>query len=372
MTHNERKLIEAYVVKNIPNKLIKKDIIFIIIDIIEIRISNPENSHISQKIFQEIEATGDVSRPELNNPEGKFIYYNVIAPVNMLASCISKAGYVNKRVWNLWRRPSEESAFVLLDAFIREDMNMIINFFYSMLASNSPTQGQLAAPALFTLSCQKPNAELRKYAKDILELNLTFFDFKNIDFSSYTDYDDFLKKERLRFLSDPKEIPSPDDPTLAAANRSGHLAAILATLPKDAAYGELAPKLADLTREFRREIATILQPALNRHVQAMPQDNLDAKKKIGEFVNDELERFGLAVRCPNTGLPAKLKGLGGDWGGTGRFAFEVYSEGKRVRPSVSVNLPELHLIDMSPVQETQVIHQERVGPISGRAGRKRT
>ena len=172
--------------------------------------------------------------------------------------------------------------------------------------------------------------------------------------------------------SEARQPPAPPEPLPSADERLHHLDALLATVLTDAGYGEKAEKLAELNHEFRQRIAAELAPALNAHIQALPHDDLDGKKKIAEFVNSELERFGLAVKCPNTGLPAKLKASTGHWPGVGRFHFEVYVSEKRKIPAYSDTLPELQLIDATPAPETQIAWQYKVGPKSHRPGRKLT
>ena len=102
----------------------------------------------------------------------------------------------------------------------------------------------------------------------------------------------------------------------------------------------------------------------------MPHDDLDGKKKVCDFVNSELERLGLAVKCPNTGLPAKLKASTGNWPGKGTFYFEVYIDGNRKKPTWSDTLPEMQLIDAAPFQKPELSHEARVGPKTSRTGRK--
>src|SRR5262249_48590856 len=126
--------------------------------------------------------------------------------------------------------------------------------------------------------------------------------------------------------------------------------------------------LVELNHEFREQIAARLGPSLNARIQAMPQETIEQKKAICDFVERTLEPFGLAVKVPNTpGLPGKLKTHPGSWPKIGRFMFEVYIDGKRKQPAYSDTLPELELTDANPtrqveanVAETQ--WQDSVGP----------
>jgi hypothetical protein len=144
----------------------------------------------------------------------------------------------------------------------------------------------------------------------------------------------------------------------------------MATVPKDAPYEEKAEQLAGLSHEVRQRIAAELAPALNSRIQKMPHDTYEKKKELARWVNDQLEPLGLAVQCPKTGLPAKLRGKTGNWPGVGCFAFEVYIDGKQKMPTVSDKLPELKLTDATPSQEPEVKWQQTVGPKASRSGRK--
>jgi hypothetical protein len=178
-------------------------------------------------------------------------------------------------------------------------------------------------------------------------------------------------------LTEPLSPSPPSSPSFE--ERSRHLDALIATMPKDAAYSEQVQGLLELNHDFRREIAIRLEPVLNAQIHAMPHDDLDGKQKICQFVNCELERFGLAVQCPKTGLPAKLKATSGNWPGKGSFFFEVYIDGKRKKPSWSDTLPELQLIDATPSQvpetpklASETPWQDEVGPKSAPRPRKLT
>lgn len=98
----------------------------------------------------------------------------------------------------------------------------------------------------------------------------------------------------------------------------------------------------------------------------MEQGDLDAKKAICDVVNDSLEPLGLAVQCPNTGLPAKLKATSGSWIGIGRFYFEVYIDGKQKKSTYSDTLPNLVLMDAYPPKELGTL-QEILGTKSKNA-----
>ena len=144
------------------------------------------------------------------------------------------------------------------------------------------------------------------------------------------------------------------------------LDAMLASLPKDATYAEQAQAARNITYEVRQRLAKQIAPALNAVIQENDRETLDEKKAICDFVNDELEPLGLAVQCPNTGLPGKLKATSGSWPGLGTFYFEVYVDGKQKKSAYSERLPTLVLMDAYPPKELGTV-QEIVGTKSKRA-----
>lgn len=189
-------------------------------------------------------------------------------------------------------------------------------------------------------------------------------------------YQSFVNElNRRGHLAESKDIPPPERGQIMPADA---LKSLAASLPGE--YEWRAPALAKANHEYRQELAAQLTPALNARVQAMPQGTLDQKKAICDFVAAELEPLGLAVQCPKTGLPAKLKGVAGNWPGVGRFLFEVYIDGKRKQPAASDTLPTLTLIDATPPKERETVipsseqpegsWQEKVGPKASRSGRK--
>ena len=142
-------------------------------------------------------------------------------------------------------------------------------------------------------------------------------------------------------------------------------------------YEARQAELAKINHLYRQLLAEQLAPVLNAKIQAMPHDTYEEKKTLAKWVNAEVERFGLAVKCPKTGLPATFRGHTGNWAEIGRFGFEVYIDGKRKVSAYSDKLPELQLIDVTPSQkpetptvESEIPWQDEVRPKSTRSGRK--
>lgn len=138
----------------------------------------------------------------------------------------------------------------------------------------------------------------------------------------------------------------------------------------DARYADVVGSVTERSRAFREQIAAELAPALNAEIGTMPHETLEQKKALADWVNGQLEPLGLAVKCPKTGQPAKLKGDVGDWPGVGRFQFQIHEGSKRVRTLTANELPELQIIDAMPARETQVDWQSKVQDSSRRPGRR--
>lgn len=145
-------------------------------------------------------------------------------------------------------------------------------------------------------------------------------------------------------------------------------------LKDDLSYEETVAKLAKLTHEFRQRVAEELAPALNARIRLpdMPHETLEQKKELARWVNEQIEPLGLAVQCPNTGLPAKLRGVTGSnrWPDVGRFCCEIYKDRKQKKTAYWDSLPELTLTDVTPQREPEVNWQQAVGPKTSRRGRK--
>jgi hypothetical protein len=137
-------------------------------------------------------------------------------------------------------------------------------------------------------------------------------------------------------------------------------------------YVRLRNELAKKNHAAREEMGRQLKEPLNAAIREMPSATLEDKKAICDFVNSELEPLGLAVRCPNTGLPAKLKSTSGSWIGVGTFYFEVYSHGKQKKSAYSDTVPVIEVMDAYPPKDVGTHFQDAVARKSRRAGRRLT
>lgn len=127
------------------------------------------------------------------------------------------------------------------------------------------------------------------------------------------------------------------------------IASRLKVLPATFSYDEVRTVVIDFETSVRESIARALSPHLNYHVALVPQDTYDEKRELAKWVNAELRRFGVAIKCPRTGLPAFLVADPGGRPGSGRFQLEVTQDGKPHRSVSSGTLMQLSLM-ASPVK----------------------
>lgn len=96
------------------------------------------------------------------------------------------------------------------------------------------------------------------------------------------------------------------------------------------------------------EIAARLEPALNAEADSMPQNTLDEKRALASWVNYELRRLGLAIRCEPSGLPGILVAMPGrgDREESSRFRVEARdAEGRKVQSSSIGWVPRIRLVE---------------------------
>lgn len=94
-------------------------------------------------------------------------------------------------------------------------------------------------------------------------------------------------------------------------------------------------RLRDAVQEL---IVQRVEPAFNKELQSRPHDTAADKQELCRWANVELrEKLSLAIRCPKTGLPAKLHADGGKNAKNGRFQIELLGseEGRRHTKSAS-------------------------------------
>ena len=77
-------------------------------------------------------------------------------------------------------------------------------------------------------------------------------------------------------------------------------------------YAVAATRLEARQFAERQALAGELGPALRKHAEGMPQATYAGKKTLVRWVNAELRRFGVAIRCPKTGCASAMVADRGD------------------------------------------------------------
>lgn len=78
----------------------------------------------------------------------------------------------------------------------------------------------------------------------------------------------------------------------------------LERLPSD--YNEVAPRAAGLRSAFHETLARTIEPRFNAALRAMPKRTPEERHRVVVWCNRQLRELGLAIRDPETGLPAIL------------------------------------------------------------------
>lgn len=126
-------------------------------------------------------------------------------------------------------------------------------------------------------------------------------------------------------------------------------------------YEQQANVLEEQLHRFRQSLAQELAPTLNARMQATPHGTYEEKKDLAKWVNEELRRFDLAIKCPKTGQPSILLVGTGNHPEIGRFEIEHRnSEGKRVRAVCTPKLLDIELMEANPRREALKEWRERI------------
>lgn len=240
-----------------------------------------------------------------------------------------------------------------------------------MLATCTGLRALGTAPQLFELGQDDAVIDEARAAA-CLVLNSIFHDENyRLDLDSinnYKNYNDFINVIGFReALTEPlTDSPSPPASDSERQAPAAALISLAAHLPFE--YDRRAPALAEASHEFRKALAAQLAPSMNAKAQSMPYGKYEQKQKIADWVNAELERYGLAVACPKTGYPGRLVADIGNDPETGRFQIQAFPQGKRVRSS-SDHLPNLVLIDADPTfaLENSGLERSNKGSREGRS-----
>jgi hypothetical protein len=127
-------------------------------------------------------------------------------------------------------------------------------------------------------------------------------------------------------------------------------------------YDACFASVMELNQLTKAEIAARLAPALNAKLRSIPHERYEDKQTAVSWVNAQLRKLGLAVRCPVTGRPATLvtdiRGGGYD---ISRFRFQIREDnGHRRRTCSSRTVPELVLMPDEERQEPIIKWAERL------------
>jgi hypothetical protein len=110
--------------------------------------------------------------------------------------------------------------------------------------------------------------------------------------------------------------------------RSGHLDALLATVPKDATYEEQARELEALRRDVNHRITDRVVSAIKETLQRREHDSYVNKLETARWLNAELRAFDLTISSPRVGGTAILSVNPGGRGGEGRFILKGKTKGE--------------------------------------------
>ena len=214
----------------------------------------------------------------------------------------------------------------------------------------------LAGPVLFRFRNESGllGSDCTKSLQHLLGLGYDMRWPLDVPIHEFVSYYDLLNAvERHKRLVESKGNPPPPPPVLD--ERTRHLDALLATVPRDVPYEEQAEDAAQLNWAFRERLAERLAPTINAKMTTMPHETLDQKKELAKWVNAELRRFNLAIKHPKTGTPCYLISDKGNHPQQGRFQLRAEGVEGKVEtfstPKLEVLLDVMKFMDAPPREE---------------------
>lgn len=121
------------------------------------------------------------------------------------------------------------------------------------------------------------------------------------------------------------------------------------SLPPD--YQNAAETAAKIRHHFHELMAAAIQVRLNEYVKTIPQETLEEKRDAASWINSELRKLGLAMKCPTTGNPGILVAdyRGRDEDSTSRFRIASReTTGHRTRGASSSKIESMELMPDPP------------------------
>jgi hypothetical protein len=115
----------------------------------------------------------------------------------------------------------------------------------------------------------------------------------------------------------------------------------------DGLYRELLKE----SLSFRERLATQYAPEVTAFLRSLPIETLAQKRAAVRAVNGRLQSIGLCIRCPKTGLAARLVAHPGNHPEVGRFQFELLGDPPRRRTVSTPDPPMLELMPEPPDAE---------------------
>jgi hypothetical protein len=141
----------------------------------------------------------------------------------------------------------------------------------------------------------------------------------------------------------------------------------LSQIPSD--FSELSLQGQNCLDTLREVIATHLEPVVNQYANDQPRATWEEKRALASTVNENLQKLGLAIKCPETGNPAILiADRRSDSPEVTRFRLHVRKPGGgRAAKGVWRELPPLELMLDSGRVEPFAKWTQRLGDRGGRS-----
>jgi len=132
------------------------------------------------------------------------------------------------------------------------------------------------------------------------------------------------------------------------------------TATNGSSYDDIAKRLRTAHLLFEQYICNELQEPLNAKLQSIPHGTYDDKQRLAVWLNSELRSFGIAAKCPKTGLACAIHADPGKNVSVGQFRMRPVGDDTR-RTFTSARLPLISLIPRPAPKRTYATWAERAG-----------